>query len=67
MCDLSLIYQLLLVITCHFKQKKAYGIAIHTQKLISEKKWQRVFCITYYEGFLTAVREEHITKWQNPK
>ena len=31
MCGLSLIYQVLLVITCHFKLKKAYGIAIHTK------------------------------------
>ena len=31
LCGLSLIYQVLLVITCHFKLKKAYGIAIHTQ------------------------------------
>ena len=31
MYGLSLIYQVLLVITCHFKLEKAYGIAIHTQ------------------------------------
>ena len=31
MCGLSLIYEVLLLITCHFKLKKAYDIAIHTQ------------------------------------
>ena len=37
MCGLSLIYQVLLVITCHFKLKKAYGIAIHTQNFRKKK------------------------------
>ena len=36
LCGLSLIYQVLLVITCHFKLKKEYGIAILIK--ISEKK-----------------------------
>ena len=34
---LSLIYQVLLVITCHLKLKKAYGIAIHTQNFRKKK------------------------------
>ena len=33
LCGLSLIYQVLLVIACHFKLKNGYGIAIHTQNL----------------------------------
>ena len=37
MCGLSLIYQVLLVITCHLKLKKAYGIAIHTQNFRKKK------------------------------
>ena len=37
LCGLSLIYQVLLVITCHFKLKKAYGIAIHTQHFRKKK------------------------------
>ena len=37
MCGLSLIYQVLLVITCHFKLKKVYGIAIHTQNFRKKK------------------------------
>ena len=61
LCGLSLIYQVLLVITCHFKLKKAYGIAIHTQNF-RKKKLSRVCCITYYQGFMTAVHEEQITK-----
>ena len=36
-CGLSHIYQVLLVITCHFKLKKAYGIAIQTQNFRKKK------------------------------
>ena len=62
LCGLSLIYQVLLVITCHFNVKKAYGIAIHIQNFRKKKNCQRVCCITYYQGFMTAVHEEQITK-----
>ena len=34
---LSLIYQVLFVITCHFKLMKTYGIAIHTQNFRKKK------------------------------
>ena len=37
MCGLNLIYQVLPVITCHFKLKKAYGIAIQTQNFTKRK------------------------------
>ena len=37
MCGLSLIYHVLLVITCHFKLKKAHGIAIQTQNFRKKK------------------------------
>ena len=37
MCCLSLIHQVLLVSTCHFKLKKAYGIAIQTQNFRKKK------------------------------
>ena len=37
MCGLSLIYQVLLIITFHFKLKKVYGIPIHTQNFRKKK------------------------------
>lgn len=55
LCGLSLIYQVLLVITCHFKLKKA-------NKISEKRNCQRVCCITYYQGFMTAIHEEQITK-----
>ena len=45
MCGLSLIYQVLLVITCHFELKKAYGIAIQTQNF-RKKKLSK--CLLYH-------------------
>ena len=43
MCGLSLIYQVLLGITCHFKLKKAYGIAIQTQNFRKKKLSKSLF------------------------
>ena len=45
MCGLSLIYQVLLGITCLFKLKKAYGIAIQTQNF-RKKKLSK--CLLYH-------------------
>ena len=62
LCGLSLIYQVLLVITCHFKLKKAYGKGGFTRKISEKRNCERVCYITYYQGFMTAVHEEQITK-----
>ena len=63
LCGLSFIYQVLLVITCHFKLKKAYGIAIQTQNFRKKKLSKSLlYHIIYYQGFITAVHEEQITK-----
>ena len=56
LCGLSLIYQVLLGITCHFKLKKAYGLAIHPQNFRKKRNCQRVCYITHYQGFMTAVQ-----------
>ena len=42
LCGLSLTYQVLLVVACHFKLKKAYSIAIHTQKFRKKKLSKRL-------------------------
>ena len=55
LCGLSLIYQVLLVVTGHFKLKKA-------TKISEKRNCQRVCYITYYQGFMTAIHEEQITK-----
>ena len=44
MCGLSLIYQVLLVIKCYFKLKKAYGIAIQTQNFRKKKLSKSLLC-----------------------
>ena len=62
LCGLSRIYQVLLVSTYHFKLKKAYGVAIHTQNFRKKRNCQRVCCITYYQKFMKDIHKEQITK-----
>ena len=64
MHGLSLIYQVLLVITCHFKLEKAYGIAIHTKNFTRKEivKESVVSHIVRDHILSGTVHEEQITK-----
>ena len=64
-CGLSLIFQVLLVITSPFELKRAYSIAIQTQNF--RKKNFKVSVVSHYLGFVTAAHEKQVAKWQNPK
>ena len=56
LCDLSVIYQVLLVITCHFKLKKA-------KQNFRKKKLSKSLLYHILSGiYMTAIHEEQITK-----